>query len=318
MGESADLNDSPVAEHVPVLVPEVLKGLAAHSGGRYIDATVGGGGHAVAILKASAPEGRLLGLDRDPEAVERTRARLTPFGARAQVVHAPYVQLLEVARERGFLPADGILFDLGFSSLQIDDPSRGFSFQYDGPLDMRYDTSGDTQKAADLLNTLSAEALADILWRYGEERRSRRIAQAIIRARPLQTTSELVSVILQEVGNPPGPRIHPATRTFQALRIAVNRELEMLRETLPLAVQALRPGGRLAVIAFHSLEDRIVKRYFRREEQACICPPELPVCRCDHEPTLNVRTRKPMRPTEEEIEKNPRSRSARLRIAERR
>jgi 16S rRNA (cytosine1402-N4)-methyltransferase len=295
-----------------------LEGLAVRPGGRYIDATVGGGGHASAILAASAPDGRLLGLDRDPAAVERARAHLASFGERTQIVHAPYVDLVDVARETGFLPADGALFDLGFSSSQIDDPARGFSFQYAGPLDMRYDPTGEAPTAAELINTLPAEALADLLWRYGEERRSRRIARAIVRARPLQTTSELVEVILREVGNPPGQRIHPATRTFQALRIAVNRELEMLQATLPEAVRALRPGGRLAVIAFHSLEDRIVKRFLRREEQACICPPEIPVCRCDHEPTLKVLTRKPVRPTDEEVATNPRSRSARLRVAERR
>ncbi len=303
---------------MPVLPSEVLEGLAVRPGGRYIDATVGGGGHASAILAAATPDGRLLGLDRDPAAVERARARLAPFGERAPVVHAPYVEISDVARETGFSPADGVLFDLGFSSSQIDDPARGFSFQHEGPLDMRYDPTGEAPTAAELINTLPADALADLLWRYGEERRSRSIARAIVRARPLRTTSELVEVILREVGNPPGPRIHPATRTFQALRIAVNRELEMLEATLPQAVQVLRPGGRLAVIAFHSLEDRIVKRFLRREEQTCICSPEIPVCRCDHEPTLTVLTRKPVRPTDEEVAANPRSRSARLRVAERR
>jgi 16S rRNA (cytosine1402-N4)-methyltransferase len=303
-------------EHIPVLLTEVLEGLQIHSGGVYIDGTVGGGGHAVAILERIAPDGRLLGLDRDPQAVARAKKRLADFHESVQIIHAPYTRLEALARQHGFVPADGVLLDLGFSTLQIDDPARGFAFRFDGPLDMRYNPSGDAPTAADLVNTLPEVELADLLWRYGEERHSRRIARAIGRSRPLETTQQLAEVILAEVGRGPDDRIHPATRTFQALRIAVNHELEMLEAVLPQAVSVLRPGGRLAVIAFHSLEDRIVKHFFKREEQDCICPPELPVCRCDHEATLRVLTRKPLRPSDEEVSENPRSRSARLRVIE--
>ena len=317
MGESRDLTSTSPLKHVPVLVAEVLEGLQVHVGGLYIDGTVGGGGHAAAILEAAAPDGRLLGLDRDPQAVAYARKRLAAFGERARIVHAPYIQLAALAREHGFFPATGVLLDLGFSTLQIDDPARGFAFQSDGPLDMRYDPSGDAPTAAELVNSLSAAELATLFWRYGEERQSRRIAQAIVRARPLETTQQLAEVIEVAVGRGYEDRIHPATRTFQALRIAVNQELEMLREALPRIVSILKPGGRLAVIAFHSLEDRIVKHFFKREAQDCICPPELPVCRCEHQATLRVLTRKPLRPSEEEVVANPRSRSARLRLIER-
>ena len=303
-------------EHIPVLLTEVLEGLQVRASGLYIDGTVGGGGHAAAILEQNAPDGRLLGLDRDPEAVTRARKRLVGFHERARVVCAPYVQLEDLAHQHGFLPADGVLLDLGFSTLQIDDPTRGFAFRFDGPLDMRYNPSGDASTAADLINTLPEAELADLLWQYGEERQSRRIARAIVRSRPLETTQQLAEVILAEVGRGPDDRIHPATRTFQALRIAVNQELEMLGAVLPQAVSVLRSGGRLVVIAFHSLEDRIVKHFFKQEEQDCICPPELPVCRCEHEATLQVLTRKPIRPSDEEVSKNPRSRSARLRVVE--
>jgi 16S rRNA (cytosine1402-N4)-methyltransferase len=225
--------------------------------------------------------------------------------------------MAEVAAAHDFVPVDGILLDLGLSSLQLADADRGFSFLVDGPLDMRFDTISSDRTAADLVNHLSSEELADILYRYGEERQSRRIARAIVEARPLRTTRELVGVIEQAVGRRRG-RLHPATLVFQALRIAVNEELIALESALPQAVDLLSPGGRLVVIAFHSLEDRIVKRFMRRESQDCICPPELPMCTCDHEATLSVITRKPIKPTDEEMRGNPRSRSARLRIAERR
>jgi 16S rRNA (cytosine1402-N4)-methyltransferase len=292
-----------------------VNGLAVEPGGVYLDATVGGGGHASAILEASRPDGRVLGLDRDPEAAKRATGRLSTFGNRAIVVHASYVDLLTVAENRGFLPLDGVLFDLGFSSWQIEDPARGFSFSADGPLDMRFDPTSGGVTAAELVNTLPASELADILYEYGEETQSRRIAAAIASARPIASTQDLVQVIIDAVGQRHG-RLHPATLTFQALRIAVNRELEGIRASLPRAIQALRPGGRLAVIAFHSLEDRIVKQYFRRESRDCICPPELPVCRCDHRRTVRRLARKPIMPSEREIEANPRSRSARLRIVE--
>ncbi|MGC9357160.1 MAG: 16S rRNA (cytosine(1402)-N(4))-methyltransferase RsmH [Anaerolineae bacterium] len=317
MGESADLADHPVTEHIPVLLDEVLTGLEVHAGGLYVDGTVGGGGHAVAILGASAPTGRLLALDRDPTAVVRAESRVASFGQRAIVVHASYERLEALAYELGFVPADGVLLDLGFSSFQVDDPQRGFAFRFEGPLDMRYNPAGDEPTAAQLVNELPESELAEIIWRYGEEQRSRRIARAIVEARPLYTTRDLAEVIEVEVGRRRDEAIHPATRTFQALRIAVNRELEVLEATLPQAVSILRPGGRLSVIAFHSLEDRIVKHYFKEASQGCICPPESPICTCDHEPTVRLVTRKPITPTEAEIAANPRSRSAKLRIAER-
>jgi len=302
--------------HVPVLVDEVISGLRVEPGSRIIDGTVGGGGHAAEILAASAPDGTLLGLDRDPAALAVARERLGPYEGRFELVHASFADLGAVAEAHSFVPVGGIVFDLGLSSLQLGDAERGFSFMSEGPLDMRFDPTSGGPTAADLVNTLSAEALADILYEYGEERQSRRIAKAIVEARPIHTTGELTDVIAEEVGRRRG-RLHPATLTFQALRIAVNEELTALRGALPQAVEILEAGGRLAVIAFHSLEDRIVKRFMRRESKDCICPRELPICTCDHEATLDVITRKPMRPTEEEIAANPRSRSARLRIAER-
>jgi 16S rRNA (cytosine1402-N4)-methyltransferase len=241
--------------------------------------------------------------------------RLASFGERVVLVHSSFSCLAEVAQTRRFALVDGILFDLGFSSLQLADPERGFAFMTDGPLDMRFDRQSDRPTAADLVNQLAVDELAALLIRYGEEKHSRRIAEAIAAARPLYTTAELVAVIEQVVKQ--RSRIHPATRTFQALRIAVNDELSALEKALPQAVNILATGGRLVVISFHSLEDRIVKRYTRRESRDCICPPEVPVCVCDHRATLRVITRKPIGPTTEEIAANPRARSARLRIAER-
>lgn len=316
MGEPANLTSRRSHGHIPVLLAEVLEGLAIKPGGCYLDATIGGGGHAAAILEASAPNGRLLGLDRDPDAVVKATERLQPFGNRVQVAHASYVQLGEVIQHTGFPPLDGALFDLGFSSWQVNDPARGFAFRADGPLDMRFDPTADTLTASDIVNRWPESELANIIYRYGEETRSRRIAQAIVSARPIHSTAHLADVILAAVGRPRKARIHPATRTFQALRIAVNRELEALEQALPQAVAALSPGGRLAVIAFHSLEDRIVKQFFRQEARGCICPPGSPVCTCDYEPSLRILTRKPVIPTSEEIVGNPRSRSAKLRIAE--
>ncbi len=301
-------------EHVPVLYDEVLAGLDVRPGQRYIDGTLGAGGHAAGILAASAPDGQLLGLDADPEAAEFARKILAPFGERLIVRVANFRRLSKVAEPLGFGQVAGILLDLGFSSRQLADAGRGFSFSLEGPLDMRLNpTQG--QSAAELVNDLPEAELADVLWRYGEERHSRRIARAIVAARPLETTGQLADVVARTIGR--REKIHPATRTFQALRIAVNEELEALAEALPQARDLLQPGGRLAVIAFHSLEDRLVKRFFRRQAQDCICPPELPVCSCEHRATLRIVTRKPIRPAADEIEQNPRSRSARLRIAQR-
>jgi len=300
--------------HVPVLYSAVLAHLALKPGDDVIDGTLGGAGHAAGLLQATAPDGRLLGLDRDPEAVARAQERLARFGQRAILVQGSFRDLKAVAGKHHFVPVDGVLLDLGVSSYQLASPERGFSFVKDGPLDMRFDpTQGPT--AAELVNDLPIEELAEVLYRFGEEKQSRRIARAIAAARPLSTTGELAQVIAQAVGGRRG-RIHPATRSFQALRIAVNDELGALEDVLPQALELLRPGGRLAVISFHSLEDRLVKRYFRREAKDCICPPEQPVCTCEHQATLRIVTRRPVGPDENEVAQNPRSRSARLRVAE--
>jgi len=297
------------------MTEEVIRGLAVMSGRTYLDGTVGDGGHAVAILKASEPDGRLLGLDRDPEAATRATGRLAVFGDRVTVVCSSYADMVSVARGARMDPLDGILLDLGYSSWQIDSARRGFAFSKEGPLDMRYNPAGGGPTAADLVNTLSEQALVDLLRDYGEEPRSRQIARAIANFRPFTSTTQLARAIVDAMGRRTG-HIHPATRTFQALRIAVNRELEGLERALPDAVRLLRSGGRLAVISFHSLEDRIVKRFFQRESRDCICPPELPVCQCDHRRTLQVVTRKPLTPGATEISVNRRSRSAKLRVAE--
>ncbi|MBN2003233.1 MAG: 16S rRNA (cytosine(1402)-N(4))-methyltransferase RsmH [Anaerolineae bacterium] len=316
MGEPTDLTTGE-HRHIPVLLNEVLFGLAVKPGGRYLDATVGGGGHAAAILEAAFPEGRLLGLDCDPEAAGRAANRLSVFGERACVVHASYDRLREVAEAAAMLPLDGVLFDLGFSSWQVDAPERGFAFRLDGPLDMRFDTSQTTPSAADLVNSLPEFELENLLRQYGEETRSRRIVRAIVAARPISTTQHLAEVILKALGRGKREPLHPATRTFQALRIAVNRELDVLTAALPQAVAALRPGGRLAVITFHSLEDRIVKHFFKQEARGCVCPPEAPICTCGRQPALKIVTQKAQAPSSEEVATNPRSRSAKLRVAER-
>ncbi len=310
--------------HVPVMTEEVLRFLDVRPGGRYIDATVGLGGHAEAILRASAPDGELLGLDRDPEALEFARTRLAPFGRRANLVHANFRDLGAIARAQGFEAVDGILFDLGVSSLQLGEAERGFSFALEGPLDMRMDPSSGGLTAADIVNTWSEAELAELLARYGEVRGARKIARAIVRARPLRTTWELARAVEQAVGSARGQtKIHPATKVFLALRIRVNGELDSLDAALPQAHSLLgfgpdgRHGGRLVIIAFHSLEDRLVKRYFQRESKDCLCPPGVPVCRCGHRATLRVLTPKAVRPSAEEVARNPRARSAVLRAAER-
>lgn len=300
--------------HHPVLYQEVINALMPRSPGKYVDATVGAGGHAWGILEASAPEGRLLGLDRDPQALALASQRLSVFSGRFILIQAAYDTLQDQLHTIGWEHVNGILFDLGVSSMQLDQPERGFSFLHDGPLDMRFDPS-DPLTASDLVNSLSEAELADLIWRYGEERHARRIARAIIQNRPLSTTRELAEVIRRAVGRYSSD-LHPATRTFQALRIAVNRELERLEAALPQAVTALAPGGRLAVIAFHSLEDRLVKQFFRRESTQCLCPPQQPQCTCGHQATLREITHHPIRPRAEEIQANPRARSARLRVAE--
>ncbi len=308
------MNAEEALPHHPVLYQEIIHALMPQSPGKYVDATVGAGGHAWGILEASAPNGQLLALDRDPQALAIASQRLSVYPSRVRLVHASYIQLLDELHRLGWEQVDGIVFDLGVSSMQVDQPQRGFSFAKDGNLDMRFDP-GQSIRAADLINSLPEQELADLLWQYGEERLARRIAQEICRQRPLRTTLELAQLIERTVGGR-RERIHPATRTFQALRIAVNDELQALQAVLPQAIQALASGGRLAVISFHSLEDRIVKQFFRRESRDCLCPPQQPVCTCGHRASLKEITRRPIVPSEDEMRTNPRSRSARLRIAE--
>lgn len=307
--------------HLPVLLREAVDALSPRSGGRYLDGTFGGGGHTRALLAASAPDGRVLALDADPLAIERGQALQAEVGDRLVLREGNFAGLAGFAREAGFAPLDGILLDLGLSSYQLDDPARGFSFAGDGPLDMRFGP-GVTETAADLVNGRDEVDLADLLFRYGDERWARRIARAIVRERarvPIETTGALAAIVAGAVASTGASRerIHPATRTFQALRIAVNRELAVLPEALMGALDILASGGRLAVIAFHSLEDRIVKEFMRREATDCICPPRLPVCVCDHKASLRLIGRKGIRPSEAEVAANPRSRSAILRVAER-
>ncbi|HEU5202978.1 MAG TPA: 16S rRNA (cytosine(1402)-N(4))-methyltransferase RsmH [Candidatus Limnocylindrales bacterium] len=308
--------------HLPVLAEEVLAMLAPRSGSLQIDATLGGGGHTERILEAAKPDGRLLGLDADPAAIDRVDRRLrSRFGERLVLRQANFRELATVAPDAGFDAVDGCLFDLGLSSFQLADTDRGFGFRAGGPLDMRFDTSRGVP-AAELLATLDAAELTALFRRYGEEPRANRIARAIVDARrevPVATAEELAALV--ERVAPPNPRqprrTHPATRVFQALRIAVNEELEALEAGLAAAVDLLRPGGRLVVLSYHSLEDRIVKRFFAAERRGCVCPPELPVCVCGRNPRLRLLTRKSVTPTPEEVATNPRSRSARLRAAER-
>jgi len=294
----ADANFS-MNYHTPVLLEEVLRQLQPHTGGLYVDGTLGGGGHTEAILRVSAPDGRVIGLDRDDEAIASSHARLSEFCVRAQLVTANFSELRNMLAKLQVAGVDGVLFDLGVSSRQLDEPTRGFSFLRDGPLDMRMSQSA-SLTAREVLATETQEELARIFFVYGEERRSRAIAKRIVEQRkhePLETTTQLVRLIERVLGPKRGP-VHPATRTFQALRIHVNRELDNLREGLAAATEALNPGGRLVVISFHSLEDRIVKWFFRETQ------------------SLRVLTKKPLMAGEEECAANPRSRSAKLRAAE--
>lgn len=303
-------------KHEPVLLHEVLAALDVRPGGTYVDATVGLGGHAEAILEAAQPDGRLLGIDRDPAAIKLAAQRLARFGALAVLVEGNHEDVAAIAREHGFDVVNGVLFDLGVSSMQLDAPGRGFSFQRNEPLDMRMGPDA-PMTAADIVNTYDEAALADIIWRYGEERRSRPIARAIVANRPIRTTGELVNAIEQAVGRGRERQIHPATLTFQALRIAVNGELGSLEDALEAARGLLGGvGSRLTVISFHSLEDRIVKRYMIKESSTCVCPPRTPVCICGATPRLRVISKRAVRASEAEIARNPRARSARLRTAE--
>jgi 16S rRNA (cytosine1402-N4)-methyltransferase len=310
----------PAEGHTTVLLQEAVDFLKPRAGGIYVDGTFGGGGHSRAILHASEPNGRVLAIDADPAAQKRASAVRSELANPEwlQLVHGNFRNLEVIVHESGVGAVDGVLLDLGLSSFQLDQEERGFSFRFDAPLDMRFDiTRG--MSAADLVNEADQDELARIMWEYGDERQSRRIAVAIVRARadaPIRTTGELAQLIERVVGGRRNAPIHPATRTFQALRIAVNDELAALREVLAAAVKVLGPGGRLVVISFHSLEDRIVKRFIDDESRTCVCPPEQPVCTCDTIPRL-AKIGKPVRPSEQEQQLNPRSRSAIMRIAER-
>ena len=310
--------------HRAVLANETLEWLAPRPSGRYIDATLGGAGHTELILSRSAPNGRVLGIDADKDALERAQDRLQEAVATGRLLlrHANFDEMGTQARALGFAPVDGILLDLGLSSDQLASSERGFSFSIDAPLDMRFDpTHG--QPAYDLVNQLEESEIADLLYRYADERHSRAIARRIVLTRkqaPITRTEQLARLVRATVRARTGRStgIDPATRTFQALRIAVNDELGNLERVLPQAIDLLAVGGRLAIISFHSLEDRIVKRTFLEEERGCICPPELPVCVCGHTPRLKVLTRHPVIATAEELQRNSRARSAKLRVAERR
>ncbi len=309
---------TPHLEHVPVLLREAIDLLAPKAGGVYVDGTLGAGGHATEILKRSAPDGILIGLDRDAEAVERSRTALAQFGSRAVVRQANYRDLHEVLSGLGYGPVDGVLLDLGVSWFHLKSPERGFSFMLDGPLDMRMDQSK-PQSAADLVNTFPREELARIIREYGEESRAWAIAGAIEKARvrePITSTAQLARIVTSVFPPYPPRRIHPATLTFQALRIAVNDEMGSLREGLDRIIPLVKSGGRLAVISFHSLEDRIVKRAFARSAKGCVCPPKMPVCSCGKKPELKVLTPRPITAVPEELERNPAARSAKLRAAE--
>lgn len=292
-------------QHVPVMLDDTLTMLNVQPGGRYLDATVGLGGHAAAVLEASAPDGRLIGTDADPDALQIAEQRLAQFGERATLRHSWLDQSPASAAESDMAPLDGVLCDLGVSSLQLDTPTRGFSIRSEGPLDMRMGPHDepDATTADEIVNEWPTDELANLIFEYGEERRSRRIARSIVQHRPIATTTELAQAIVDAVGIRPGARIHPATRVFQAIRLEVNRELDRLAQFLAQVRGILRIGGRLVVIAFHSLEDRIVKRFLSDQSSGPT-------------PTFRTLTRRVLRPSADEIERNPRARSARLRAAE--
>jgi 16S rRNA (cytosine1402-N4)-methyltransferase len=301
--------------HIPVLSREVLEYLSVQPGGRYIDCTLGSGGHSQSILEKSSPGGQLLGIDADPEAITKASENLSKFGNSVLMVNDNFANLRDICIKYDFFPVHGILFDLGLSSPQLSEDGRGFSFQNEAPLDMRF-SPAQKMTAADIINTYSEYEIARIIKTYGEEIHSRPIARRIVQKRPLRTTVELANIIEQAIGGRRG-KIHPATRTFQALRIAVNRELENLESALNQSVGLLGFGGRLVVISYHSLEDRIVKQLMQKESKGCICPPEVMKCTCGHKPNLKIITKRIITPSFAELQINPRSRSARLRAAER-
>ena len=305
--------------HKSVLLDETIGFLSPAADRVFIDATLGLGGHAKAILECG-PGIAVIGIDQDPNALKLAKKHLANFGKRVRFYHANFSDISRVAAEAGISIVDGILADLGISSRQLDDPKRGFSFRFDAPLDMRMDPQSDRESAAELLASLDEEDLANLIYRYGEERKSRRIALRIVErrmsGRPVESTKDLADLIEKAIGRAPKDKIHPATRTFQALRIAVNNELEILEKFIEDAINLLKTDGRLCVITFHSLEDRIVKRMFQKLSGKCFCPPRIPKCICGAEKRVQILTRKPVVPSALEIQENPRSRSAKLRVCQ--
>jgi 16S rRNA (cytosine1402-N4)-methyltransferase len=304
---------APAIEHVPVMAAELVAALDVVPGGTYVDCTTDGGGHASAVLEASAPGGRLLGIDADPRAVESAERRLAPWKGAFELVNENFSHLAEICTAQGFSSVNGVYFDLGLSTPQLEEADRGFSFQREAALDMRF-SDRQEMTASDIVNTYPVDELARVLWTYGEERRSRSIARRIVSHRPVRTTTELAELVRRSI---PGgrQRIHPATRTFQALRICVNEELASLEAALKQTLEVLGHGGRIVVLSYHSLEDRLVKQWFRQESIDCLCPPQVPVCVCGHKTTLGLVTKRVVTPSADEIAINPRSRSAKLRAA---
>ncbi len=303
------------AAHLPVMVQETLQALAPVEGGSYIDCNLGEGGHTSAILN-STRSAQVLGIDLDYDALVRAAERLSQWSGQLFLHHGNFADIYKIASSRQFVPVAGVLFDLGLSSAQLDEPDRGFSFRRKGPLDMRFNPESGVS-ASDIVNRWSESRLENIIYELGEEPRAGRVARGIVRSRPIDNTIELANVVIKSLNWPTYSRIHPATRTFQALRMAVNEERENLERGLEDAVQALRPGGRLVVISYHSIEDRAVKSFIRRSAASCTCPPSIPECVCNSAPTLIAINKRVIRPTLSETRENPRARSARMRVAER-
>jgi 16S rRNA (cytosine1402-N4)-methyltransferase len=310
------------SDHIPVMIDEVMHWIDPKPGGFYMDATLGLGGHAARLMEMTGGRAHLLGLDRDRQALDKAGKRLTEYGENVQLAHTSFQHFPSVLRELGWDLLDGVVADLGVSSLQLDSPERGFSFLHDGPLDMRMDPGSGGEPASNIVNGASYERLRQLLWDYGEEPMAGRIARAIIAAREnarIESTLELARIVAAAypAKRRALARNHPATKTFQALRLEVNQELREVENFLERVVDYLRPGARIAVISFHSLEDRIVKRAFRKESTGCLCPRDYPICQCGHEKKLRLPFRKPLIPGEAEMRANSRSRSAKLRVAER-
>jgi 16S rRNA (cytosine1402-N4)-methyltransferase len=304
-----------VPVHKPVLLNETVEMLQVKPGKRYVDCTLGSGGHAIAIIEKILPDGQLLGIDADSEAIDIAKTKLAKYMKSTILINDNFFNLETICRENNFLPVHGILFDLGVSSTQLETSERGFSFQHNGPLDMRFSPTQQLT-AADIVNTMSEDKLSQTIKAYSEEYHSKRIARHIVKSRPIHNTYQLASIIQKAVGSH-RTKIHPATKTFMALRIAVNHELENLYTALKQAINCLDHQGRLVVISYHSLEDRLVKQFMLQESKKCLCPPSTPICRCGHIPSLKIISKKVITPSLIEIKSNPRSRSAKLRVAER-